>query len=76
MRFMDEKIFDSIVLRSPSDKYRFRIEASDEGALMVMVLVRSLGDPDRWEPQPHDRGRKRLALAARDSNFKQIINLS
>ncbi len=74
-----EMIFDgAIVLRSQSDKYRMKIEVSDDGSLLATLLIRDPKDPNRWDPQGSGQGRKLLAQAVTgqlNARSPVIINL-
>jgi hypothetical protein len=65
-----------IVLRSPNDNYRLRLELENDGSLLATLLIRDPKDPGRWEPQGSGQGQKCLAKAERSHQIdSRIINL-
>jgi hypothetical protein len=74
-----EMTFDGpIVLRSQNDKYRMRIELTDDGSLLATLLIRNSKDPNRWEPQGSGQGEKFLAKTSSsqlNARSPVIINL-
>jgi hypothetical protein len=71
-----EMVFDGpMVLRSQNDKYRLRLELTDDGSLLATLLIRDSKGPDRWEPQGSGQGQKYLARADRSQVDQRIINL-
>lgn len=65
---MDEITVDRIVLRSGNEKYRIRIEITNQGSLTSTLLVPDSKDPDKWEPQHSGQGTKVLAQCHADPN--------
>jgi len=71
----EELILDGpIVMRSPRDNYRIKLEVNDDGSLWATLLIRDPNSPNRWNAQHSGQGQKCLARADRSHIDSRVIN--